>query len=253
MLFNYTLLGKLFPIWLSVQTDLAKVFRWDIYFKADKLLRKQSSLHHQYSVCVAILPGLFLLKEHKPDLDTELIKDAFILHDIPEGLLKMKVDVINSEKRQSHDINEHSVFHKHFSHFDDKLFHHMHRAYLLQFAHKPLGQLNMFLPKTLEMIDELRRTRKYECDLFRALECWEYLFYAYEAYLATGNKFLIVNVLRPQVPQLQQYATDLMGFREVFFPPHMEEACLKFIEENSSIGLPVRPAKKAKKKIKKTT
>lgn len=242
-MFKDTLIGDLLPIWLSVQTDLSKVLRWSNYAKEDKKLRRQSTLAHQYSICVVIIPALYQLKKFVPELDTELLKDAFTLHDIPEGLLKMKADIVNNEKIQDDDINEHSVFKKSFNHLEGTLFEYLHNAYLVQFAHKETKQLDMFLPETINKIENLRKNKPYEVKLFRAIECWEYIFYGYEAFLKNENVYLLVNILRRQVPDLQQYAKELVGFREVFFPKKMEIAMLNFIEQNKHLPPPPKQKK----------
>ena len=238
-MFKNTLIARVYPLWLSVQTEMSQIFRWEPYVKADKKLRKQSTLHHAFSICLVVMVVAFKLKKHYKALDTELLKDAFTLHDIPEGMLKKKFDVVNADKNQSHDLTEYLIFKKNFEKLDKDVFEHMHTAYLLQYAHKPDKDLGMFPREALNTIHRLRKTHDYEVKLFRALEQWEYIFYAYEAYVKNKNVFLLTNVLREQVPHLQKYAHELLGFREEIFTDEFEKECLEFIEANKD--LPTRP------------
>lgn len=137
-------MGYMFDAWLKVQVLLPKVERWSKYRIRNPKLRKQTVLHHQYSVCLAIIPVLFKLKEFNLSLDTELLKDAFMLHDIPEGLLKLRYDVLSDEKENYHDLAEYVAFRKCFEEVDPLVYEHLERSFLLQFANKTQEEINFF-------------------------------------------------------------------------------------------------------------
>ena len=228
-------MGDMYSLWLTVQKELAKVERWGSYRVRNPKLRKQSTLQHQFSICLVIMPILFKLKEYYFILDTELLKDAFLLHDIPEGLLRMKKDVQSNAKKDHHDFSEYMAFENHFSHLEKKVYNHLLRIYLLQFAHKSNEALALFPQEALEIIIDLRRRNPIEVALFPALEHWEYLFYAYECYLDKKDDVIFVNVLRSQVPRLQKHAEDIRGFRDVLFPKCFEDRLVEFINERHSV------------------
>lgn len=230
-----TLIEQMFDMWLTSQTHLQKVKRWSKYIKANTKLRKQHVLHHQYSVCLVMLPVLLKLKQYHPSLNTELVKDCFQTHDIAEGLLGLKYDVLASDKKQHHDLQEYLAFKATIKNFDSIVRDHFHLVYLLQFAHKSDDELSMFPEEALRLIVFIRKTYQYEANLFPALESWEYLFYAYEGYLHHQDSYILVNVLRRQVPFLQASCAQIEGFREVLFPLHFEEKLLEFIKENEDI------------------
>jgi hypothetical protein len=177
-------------------------------------------------------------------MDSELLKDAFMIHDIPEGMLDMEYDVLSGDKKQSHDLSEYLIFRKNFEHFDESLFSHLHQAFLLQFAHKNDEDLNMFPDDAIAIMKNLRMMHPYIVLLFPALERWEYLFYAYEGYVHHDDVGIFVNVLRAQVPHLQGYASTIDGFREVLFTKQFEDKCLEFMERNSEIPV-VKKIKKS--------
>ncbi|MEY2672042.1 MAG: hypothetical protein RL687_459, partial [Candidatus Parcubacteria bacterium] len=202
-------------------------------------LRKQTTLHHQHSVCMAIIPVLFnLKKKYCPKLDTELMKDAFQLHDLPEGLLLQKKDISVVSKRAHHDLEEYVAFEQKIQHFkgsDPDLYEHFLEAYLLQFAHKEDEYLSIFPEDAMDIIANLRGEHPYEVALFPALEKWEYLFYAYEGYLHHGDEVIWVNILRHHSIELSNFSSNILGFREEVFPIHFEEAINKFIEKNKHV------------------
>ncbi|MCX6755725.1 MAG: hypothetical protein NTX85_00045 [Candidatus Nomurabacteria bacterium] len=234
-----TMLGDMFEIWFSSQSQLSKVERWGRFRENNPDLRKQSTEDHQYSVCLAILPVLIKLKEYYFNhLNTELVKDAFILHDLPEGFLEQEKDISSVSKKSHHDLEEHNAFCKKILHFkknDKFIYDYYMKAYLLQFCHKDDQYLSVFPESSMEVIKNIRIAHPYEVSLFPALEQWEYLFYAYEGYIDKQDISIFVNVLRNQVPNLQKHAKNIHGFREVVFPIHFEEKLLSFMNEYSHV------------------
>lgn len=234
-----TIFEKMFEIWFTSQHPLDEVIRFSRFVERNPKLRKQSTLHHQHSVCMAIMPVLFNLKrKYFPELNTELLKDAFQWHDLPEGLLLQKKDVSVVNKKAHHDLEEYLAFEKSTQHFKSQDFNlHVHfmEAYMLQFAHKSDAYLSIFPEEAMEVIVHLREHYPYEVVLFPALEKWEYLFYAYEGYLHHGDEVIWVNVLREHVSELSVFANEINGFREVVFPLHFEKSINKFIEDNKHV------------------
>ncbi len=234
-----TIFEQMFELWFASQHPLDEVVRWGRFVERNPDLRKQTTLHHQHSVCMAIIPVLFnLKKKYCPKLDTELMKDAFQLHDLPEGLLLQKKDISVVSKRAHHDLKEYSAFEQKIQHFmftDFNLYIHFMEAYLLQFAHKSDEYLSIFPEDAITTITHLREEYPYEVNLFPALEKWEYLFYAYEGYLHCGDEVILVNVLREHISELSRFANEIVGFRDVVFPLHFEEAINKFIKDNKHV------------------
>lgn len=237
-MFNGSIMGQMYDIWLKSQVLLTRVERWESYRGLNHKLRRQSTLQHQYSVCLVIIPVLFKLKLWNPALDTELIKDAFMIHDISEGLLKMKQDVVYGKKQNHHDFSECLAFYFHMESLkqnDCEIYENLERAYLLQFAHKSYEQLKDFPDRTVRVINHLKQENPLEVLLFPALEHWEYLFYAYEGYKEKGDKVIFTNVLRNQVPKLIEHTKEINGFREVVFPQQLEDEFNLFMKENEDI------------------
>lgn len=236
-----TIFQQMFELWLASQHPLDEVIRFSRFVERNPKLRKQSTLHHQHSVCMAIMPVLFnLKKKYYPKLNTELMKDAFQLHDLPEGLLLQKNDVSVVSKRAHHDLEEHLAFEQKIHHFKDSdpdLYKHFLGSYLLQFAHKKDDYLSIFPEEAMDIIHNLRGKYPYEVALFPALEKWEYLFYAYEGYIHHGDEVIWVNVLRHHITELSFFAEEIVGFREEIFPLHFQETINKFLEDNSHIEI----------------
>lgn len=234
-----TILEQMFELWLASQHPLDEVIRFSRFVDRNPELRKQSTLHHQHSVSMVIIPVLFNLKSrHYPKLNTELMKDAFQWHDLPEGLLLQKKDISVVSKKAHHDLKEYVAFEQKIQHFlfqDINLHRHFMEAYLLQFAHKSDEYLSIFPEEAMEIILHLRKQYPYEVHLFPALEKWEYLFYAYEGYLHYDDKVIWVNVLREHILELSRFANEIVGFREEIFPIYFEEAINKFIEDNKHV------------------
>ncbi len=236
-----TLFDDMFKIWLMVQKDLSEVERWGPFRDNNKKLRSQSVLHHQYSICMILVPVLSELRDYYPKLDSELVKDAFILHDIPECLLDLKQDIPSNEKRDHHDIAEYNAFVKCFLNGHKPSFDHLHRAYLLQFGSKSKELISELPSQAQIIVRNLQRSHPYEVSFFPAFEHFEYLFYAYEGFAHHGDEVIFINVLRNQFPRLVKHAESIKGYREVLFPPHFEEAIKGYLDKYKHV--PVFPRK----------
>ena len=233
-----SIMGQMYNTWLKSQVLLLRVERWENYRGLNPKLRRQSTLQHQYSVCLVIIPVLLKLKIWNPSLDTELVKDAFMIHDIAEGLLKMKQDVVYGKKQNYHDVAEYLAFHYHFEnlkHDDYEIYQNLEKAYLLQFAGKSTEHMKDFPDQAAYVMNCLKESNPLEVLLFPALERWEYLFYAYEGYKEKGDKVIFVNVLRNQIPRLIENVKVINGFREVVFPQQLENELTLFMKENEDI------------------
>lgn len=236
---DQTFFDDMFKIWLLVQKDLSEVERWGPFRDRNKNLRSQSVLHHQYSICVILVPILLQLKNYYPRLDSELVKDAFTYHDIPECLLNRMQDVPSHEKNDEHDMIEYKAFIKLFLDGHKPSFDYLHRVYLLQFCSKSKELISQ-LPSNAQMIvRDLQMSHPYEVNLFPALEHYEYMYYAYEGFLNHKDEIILTNVLRSQFPRLVKHSQIIPGFKEVLFPQHFEDAARDFLEKHKHV--PVFP------------
>lgn len=231
-MFRGTILGDMFDTWLKIQVQLLKVERWSTYRIRNPKLRRQSVLQHQASVSFAIIPVLLKMKELITSLDTELIKDAFTVHDIPEGLLKLRYDILVNKKEHHHDLSEYTAFKFQFERMDPAIYKHFEKAFLLQFAHKSDEEINLFPDRAMKVMKHLKLMYPFEVALFPALESWEYLFYAYEGYKNKKDVFIFKDVIEHHLPALRQFAEKIVGFRQIVFTEDFEAELVQFLNNN---------------------
>ena len=233
-----TMIGQFFDTWLKSQILMSEVERWSRFRRLNPSLRRQSSLHHEYSICLILIPVLFKFKSINHLLDTEFLKDAFMVHDMSEGLLKMQADISFVEKVKYDDLEEYRVFIKHLKSInglEKSIFDYFEKCFLLQFAHKGKEDLDIFPKKTLSVLNKLKKKFPNEVQLFPALEQWEYIFYAYEGFIKHNDLVIFINVLRNQVPDLVRYSQEIEGFQEILFPKFFEDELLHFMEINKNV------------------
>lgn len=225
-----TLIGKLYPLWLSSQTDLNDVIRWSHCLDDENKMRRQSTMAHTVSVCLVIQVAIMLLKKHNPDLDVALLQRAFQFHDISEGLLKR--DIMYHHKVDNDDVNEFFAFEEQISGLPTDIRYQLIEAFLLQFAEK---NSEAFPERARHIMTKLWDEKRIECLCFAALESWEYHFYAHEMEESESHEYLLTWVLRKQTHRLQEYAKSIPGFREEIFTLEHEEFALSYLEEHSHV------------------
>jgi hypothetical protein len=226
-----SLMAKLFPVWLSIQTELSEVIRWGRHRASNPKLRVQSTDKHALSfIIVSKIALLHLDKYYGRHYDTFLLSTTIDLHDLPEGFLKR--DITLREKVEQNDVDEYKAFKQKFQHLSPAVYEYLEYAYLIQFALKDSG---LFPEDARKVMTEIRKDHMREAMLFRALEGWEYIFYAYEAYLDHKDAYILYDVVESQLKKLQHAARDIAGFRLEIFTKEFEDWCLEVIEKKGHV------------------
>jgi hypothetical protein len=221
----------------SLQHDLNSVQRWvrpedgkTVFCRdlpVDGLRRTQTVTQHcveAEEICnffIAVLEPY--LAQQGISLDTELLRQAVRLHDFGEGSrARIGHDVILSDKKASHDVEEYEYFVK----FLDNTYpgltvlrQQMVRAFLLQFC------LNGHDLLPAEILTQLREQKRTEALLFMAIEKWGYLLYAMEQYQRYGNRTILADVISRNNMSYHAIAGSLPGFSEVCWTEEMQTWC----------------------------
>ncbi|MFA6354763.1 MAG: hypothetical protein WCX12_03725 [Candidatus Paceibacterota bacterium] len=210
--------------WLSIQTRLSSVIRWDKYIEGDGGVRIQNSCQHSLSIS---LLGIQMMTQISPYaiFDRNLVLSALIIHDFGEG--EMGRDTVFIDKSGVGDLEEYSAFLKVFSKLPPDQFYFFHRAFLLQFA---LDVPKIFPHDAKEIMKELARNERVEALVFRAVEIWDYLLYAFEQYTERGNVRILVQTLRHQIRRLDYLARSLPGFRKEIWKKEIRDWCVRFVD-----------------------
>ena len=105
----------LFEVWLYCQTKLEKTLRWSKYIECEKneelvncnSIRKQNVAQHTLSKLLVFSMILPDLKKIFSDLvNFELLFSCIVYHDFGEGLRDQKYDILSTDKKNSHDVEE---------------------------------------------------------------------------------------------------------------------------------------------------
>jgi len=220
------LILELFPIWKLSQIDLSKTIRWKEHLKGNPEMRRQSVLDHTLSFSIVSTIALMLMQPYKK-LNEALLQKAFLIHDLPEGILRRD---INAQKKQDEDDrDEFLAFEDKFRHLPDDAYIELRKAYLLQFARR---NPDCFPEHARAVMEDIVEKNFYEAVAFEALEKWEYIFYALETSQDQTHPYLFTKVLCDNLPQLQEYAEILPGFREAVFTHEFEGYIKKYLEVN---------------------
>jgi len=222
---------NLFDSWYGPQIKLSLVYRWGDYTDKNPKLRKQTVLQHEHSVTRLVQKILVLLLMKLPQLNVFLLLYAFSNHDEPEGYLKRKRDKSVRKKKEEDELKEYFLFKKINKNLPKEIYVFEEYAYLLQYATK---DFSFFPSEAKTILRKLRKSNLLEAKIFRFLEYWEYIFYAYESYKMHGDKLILTQVLRREIPKLQSFVFKIPELREVF-PKIDEEWFLSFINENIDI------------------
>ncbi|PKM88565.1 hypothetical protein CVU83_01515 [Candidatus Falkowbacteria bacterium HGW-Falkowbacteria-2] len=211
-------------VWLAAQTILCGVVRWSKY--ENTFIRRQDDLQHSYSA--SILAKIFVEKLNPyffPALDKELIISAFLVHDHGEGELKR--DICYGSKPANCDLEEYQAFVKRYSQLGPAVFPSFERAYLLQYAleYKP-----DFPESAKAIMRDLAVDNGYEALCFTAIEIWDYLLYALEQDAAKTHNVILEEVLRNQVPRLDELAAKLPGFAKEIWTKEISSSLKSLIK-----------------------
>lgn len=222
------LLSKWFPVlgpWLSIQTKLKKVIRWEKYIGKDNGIRIQNSGEHSLSLA---LLGIQVLGELSPyvALDEGFVLSALVVHDFGEG--EIGKDTLYANKSPSRDVEEYLAFRESFESNSNGQFHLFHRAFLLQFASD--SPSTIFPDDAQVIMKDLMTKYPMEVLAFRAIEIWDYLYFAFEQYARRGNSTILVQTLRHQFERLDDLAENLPGFREQIWTRDIRGWCENFLE-----------------------
>lgn len=206
--------------WRESTARMARVFRWGKYLR-DPAVRRQNVLQHTVSI-VSLVPVFVRALAGYTSLDGELLRLAFMVHDVGEGELGGDVHYIDREV--SRDVAEYEAFCRQYRDCAPAVWEQLERAFLLQFAAaNPLG----FPDDARVVMAELRGTNPVEVIAFEAIERWDYMLYALE-HEARGCGRLIVQVLRNQLGHLDRLVHELPGF-EVIHPPRFSSWCHDYV------------------------
>lgn len=226
---------KLIDVWRSGQIGLPEVRRWAKYAKPGPDgsdhggVRPQDSLQHSYSITLLgsiVLHYVRLSTNRK--IDGELLLKALLLHDHGEG--ELGLDTLYVDKNVEGDVREYVAFVKRFNSLDPNLFHDLHTAFLLQFATR---DLSAFPEEAHPIMLHLRETRPLEILLFDAVERWDYILYAVEQLRDNNNRCIVVQVLRNQMPHMDQLADSIPGLREYIWTDAIRKECTTLLEEHA--------------------
>lgn len=212
-------------VWGAGQKNLPEVVRWKKYRNVDPGVERQDSLMHSYSIT---LLGSMFVEMLRPyvDLDEALLVNALLIHDHGEGELQKDTHYI--DKTSQGDVEEYHAFFERFKNLPPELLAKYQEAFLLQFA---LKEDERFPLDARVVMRELAVTRRNEALAFDAVERWDYVLYAIEQFEARGNKEILTQVLRHQVPHLRRLADELPGFRETVWVQAIDRDAEAFLRD----------------------
>lgn len=224
-----TALGPLLKIWTDTQIGLGEVVRFGTHVEDDSTLRKQTTLEHKISVLVIVTLLLPRFRNYIV-LDESLVIRGFTVHDVGEGILKRDIVWIN--KSDEKDLEEYLAFSDHTKHLEGIEYEESQRAFLLQFASKNPPCFPAHAQRTMAKLwDE----NKYEVLVFAALEAYDYLFYGFEDLEKTGRAVLLTRILRNQISRLNEFATQIPGFRTIW-TEELQNWCEMFVAKNRGVS-----------------
>ncbi len=226
----FGIISEFYPLWVSSQVPLYEVKRWGTYLNDKKYgskMRKQSTLEHIHSFCIFADAALIQMMPYFPKvmiapLDQVLLMRSFRIHDHGEGL--MKRDIPELLKDGNHDLEEYVAFMEHIKGQPQIVQKEFQYAFLLQFA---LDNPPSFPDEAREIMKRISKRHYFEAMSFKALERFEYSFYAYE--MKDKNPNILPEVIERQFPHYQMYKDQLPGFEEVLFTEPVRKWMLSLI------------------------
>ena len=210
-------------VWHAGQVGLPAVIRWSKYLESDGGARRQDGLQHSFSITLLARVLIEKLRPHVA-LDGELLMTSVLVHDYGEG--EVGHDTLFIDKSADGDLREYTAFVARFMQLSNELFEPFCRAFLLQFA---LRNPENFPPAARAIMVELVREKHMEALAFEALECWDYMLYAFEQYRTRGNAKILVQTLRNLIPRLRELVGLLPGFGAEVFTEELYDWCLRFM------------------------
>ncbi len=210
--------------------DLAKIHRWKKYTacyqhlmrmgsNTFRNLRPQNTLEHVVIIerfAELILLEASLWNQHYAAHDQTdklfLVDEAFVLralryHDDGEAMVD---DVDFANRTANHDANEYRAFLAQYSTLDPHIFAPIREAYLVQFALRPLSELEAFLePCDLAVIEAWKydSQKELEAVLFNLIERLDYVLYGLQLLRWFDNAHFLVWILRLQLQRIEQLVT----------------------------------------------
>ncbi len=220
--------NQLISVWMSGQIGLPKAQRWKTYDTAEHGgIRHQDSLQHSYSIMVLARILIHYLRREGVKLDSEFFLTSVMLHDHGEG--ELGFDVVYIDKTPSDDLNEYLAFRKRFETLEPDLYAEFEQAFLLQFAAKDSV---IFPDQARRVMAKLREERPVEILAFEGLERWDYLFFPLEQWAERGNKRILVQVLRNQMPHMDRIVGGLPEFGRAVWTQEIRGWCQTFLTQH---------------------
>lgn len=220
----------LLDVWRSGQVGLPTVPRWSKYDKPDDPhggVRSQNSLQHSYSIILLGRLVLEALRAERVYLDGELLLTTLHLHDHGEGELGQ--DTLYIDKTDDQDLREYLAFVKRFEKLPPSTFTSLEIAFLLQFAAKNPA---VFPDHARTVMRTIVGAYAGEMLAFDFVERLDYVLYALEQFRDRGNRRILVQVLRHQLPKLERLAEQLPAIRKTLWTPETHDTCLAFLAEH---------------------
>jgi len=162
-----TVLQELLPTWLEPQEELLAVVRWSRWENKGEV-RRQNTLQHTHSILFLAATVLPRLVEYGAVKDQALILSALLVHDHGEGILKR--DVLYDNKTIGGDVDEYKAFVRRNERLPTKSWNALHRAFLLQFAHKDPEDILAFPLEAQVILEGLEEDHAGDALIFSALE-----------------------------------------------------------------------------------
>ena len=225
---TYTAWENIIDVIKSGQVGLSTVIRWSKYDKEEGGgVRIQNSLQHSYSIALLGKMLIHKLRDYVT-LDEPLLITALLVHDHGEGEINKDTHYI--DKSVDGDLDEYLAFTQRYSALGKSQFEEFQKAFLLQFA---LKNPSCFPEQSRKIMEQLEQHKLLECNAFDAVERWDYLLYAIEQFEERGNKKVLVQTLRNQIPHLNRLAeVALPGFGAEIWTTQMRLWCQNFVSEH---------------------
>jgi 5'-deoxynucleotidase YfbR-like HD superfamily hydrolase len=188
---------------------LAETIRWRDFSG----IRDQSSLEHSFVLAVLANAVTHLLKPIHPDLDSELIKDAALLHDIGEYGQERDVPYVSRKKSQN--LIEYEKFREVLGCLPPEILEKMRRPFLLQFA---LTDHSVFPEEERLILRDLSINRRKEALIFEGLEALEYLLFVIEQHETRSHEQICKQILETSSPTLDRVCAEIEGFDLIWSP-----------------------------------
>ncbi len=222
-------------LWSQSQLMLPNVVRWGGFYGRGKC-RRQDDLEHSHSVQLA---GSFIIGKLKKHLvfDSDLLRDALLLHEMGEAILQRDVLANIKNGDPYHDAREYAAFLESIESIrtlDSCLYDYYQKAFLLQFC-LGNGTLKGFPEPAYALMRQLASECRIEALLFKAIERWDYVLFAYEQAVQRQSLLLLVGVLHDEMTPLNQLALELPPFGREIWTPEVEQEAGRFVANHPEL------------------